>query len=35
MDYEEKEKFDYVVDGNQSVDKLVAAIVRQIQIDGI
>lgn len=30
MDYEEKEKFDYVVDGNQSVDELVASIVQQI-----
>lgn len=33
MDYEGKEKFDYVIDGNQSVDGLVAAIVQQIQND--
>lgn len=33
MNYEETEKFDCVVDGNQSVDKLVAAIVPQVQID--
>lgn len=33
MDYEEKEKFDYVVDGNQSVDKIVAILLKQIQID--
>ena len=35
MDYEEKEKFDYVIDGSQSVDRLVAIIVQQIQIDGM
>ncbi|OGT38615.1 MAG: hypothetical protein A3F11_00730 [Gammaproteobacteria bacterium RIFCSPHIGHO2_12_FULL_37_14] len=34
MDYEGKEKFDYVVDGDQSVDELVAAIVQKIQTDG-
>ncbi len=33
IDYEGKEKFDYVADGSQSVDELVAAIVQQIQID--
>jgi uridine kinase len=35
MDYEEKEKFDYVIDGNQPVDKIVSSIIQKIQIDKI
>lgn len=33
MAYEEKEKFDYVVDGNQPVDEIVNIIVQQLQPD--
>ena len=33
MDYEEKEKFDYVVDGSQPVDKILGIIVQQLQAD--
>jgi len=33
MDYEEKEKFDYVIDGNQPVEQIVNIIVKQLQLD--
>ena len=33
IDYEEKEKFDFVIDGNQSLASLVDTIIQQIQIN--
>lgn len=35
MDYEDKERFDYIVDGNQSLNKLVVEILQQVKLAAI
>ncbi|HEX2549594.1 MAG TPA: AAA family ATPase [Gammaproteobacteria bacterium] len=35
MDYTEKEKFDYVVDGDKPLDEIVNAIIQKLQLDNV